>query len=214
MKKMTISLLAATVATCMGAYAQEQATQTDAVTNKPNVEVTISRLQVDDNVYTPYYKVETALDNQQGSSQRWIRLAVEYETTGGWIDELTIKHFALVSDSEFGGSTPVVLVEEVTYISVGPGRHYSHVYMHPNCVKRYKVEAFDLDSAAQFSINGKIAGFIETNKNGKKGWPTNSDKTIFKGHLLNQTETPFWFINYDFKEVVKQNPNANHETTQ
>lgn len=207
-----ITLLAITVATYMGAYAEEPATQTGAVTNMPNVEVKIIRLEVDDNVYTPYYSVQTEQDNQQGSAQRWIMLTVEYETSGGWIDELTIKHFALVN--EFGSSIPVVLIEKVTYINVGPGKHYSHVYMHPNCVERYGVKAFDLDSAAQLSINGKVVAYTETIKKGKKGWPTNPDKTTFKGHLLDQTETPFWFINYDFKEVVKQNPNANHDTSQ
>lgn len=172
------------------------------------VSVKIKRMYVDDNVYTPYYNVETEQDHEQGAAQRWIRVGVEYETSGGWIDELTLLQSAIAS--EHGSPAPVILAEEVTYMNVGPGNHYSYVYMHPNCVKRYNVEAKALDSAVRFSIGGEVVASEETSKHVKKGWAADPSFTVHNGHLLSESETPFWFINYDFKEIIKHQPHSNN----
>jgi hypothetical protein len=179
-----------------------------ACTSLAEVSVEIKRMYVDDNVYTPYYKVETEQDHEQGSAQRWIRIGVEYETSGGWIDELPILQSAIAS--EHGSPSPVILAEEVTYMNVGPGNHYSYVYMHPNCVKRYDVNAKELDSAALFSIDGKVVASEENSKDFKKGWATDPSFTVHNSHLLTESETPFCIINYDFKEIIKHQPHSNN----
>jgi len=173
------------------------------------VKVEITRISVEDNVYTPYYEAETVLDHEQGAAQKWIQLHVEYTTSGGWIDELDIMQLAMVTDSELG--KPVILEEAITYINVKPGDHYANVYMHPSLVERYAVDAFEIDSAAIFRIDGKVVVHAETTKHAEKNWPEKSDAILHKGHLLNHTETPFWFINYDFKEIIKRGPHAHGE---
>jgi len=172
--------------------------------------VKIKSIEVEDNVYTPYFNVETEQDHEQGASQRWLRLTVEYETDGDWIDELTVKHFALVGDH--GSDKPVVLSEQTTYINIAPGNHVAYVYMHPNCVKRYDVENNEIDSAAAIVINGERVAYKETSKRiGKKGWPENPSLHVHPDHLLSENETPFWFINYDYKEMIKHSPHNGHQ---
>jgi len=172
------------------------------------VTVKIKRIYVDDNVYTPFYNIETEQDNNQGSAQRWVRLAVEYSTKGGWITELVIKHSALAS--EHGSSEQVILTEEVSYMHIGEGNHVSYVYMHPNCAKRYGVRAKELDSAVTFFIDGEIVASKETSKHADKQWVENSAFVVHPGHLLNEVETPFWFVNYDYKEMIKKSAHNGH----
>ncbi len=183
---------------------------TSALAAEKEVTIKIKRIYVDDNVYTPYYEIETEQDNNQGSAQRWVRLAVEYSTRGGWINELTLLHSALASDH--GNSKQVILTEEVTYMHIGEGNHVSYVYLHPNCAKRYTVKAKQLDSAVTFSINGKIVATKETAKHADKGWSEGSDFTVHSGHLLNESETPFWFVNYDYKEMIKKSSTHNEHS--
>lgn len=175
--------------------------------DKPTLK--IRSIEVDDNVYTPYYSVQTEQDHEQGAAQRWVRLTVEYSTSGGWIDELSIKHMALIPGH---GEKNAVLDEEVTYLNIGPGNHVSYVYMHPNCVKRYESEANEIDIAVQFSINGENVATEITNKNKVKDWTTSTH--THRGHLLAENETPFWFVNYDFKEIIKTRAHNGHGVKQ
>ena len=168
------------------------------------VKIKIRSIAVDDNVYTPYYGIETEQTHDQGSAQRWVRLEVKYSTSGGWIDELAIKQLAIAN--EHGDKSPVILEANVTYLNVGPGNHVAYVYMHPNCVKRYDVKAKALNSAAIFSINGKVVAQEETARKTKAGWSTSGKYTIHEGHLLSEADTPFWFVNYDFKEMIQRTP--------
>jgi hypothetical protein len=101
------------------------------------------------------------------------------------------------------GNKPLILSETVHYINIEPGDHYVYVYLHPSYVKRYGIDAFDLDTAAMISINGKVTVSRETNRRFEKNWSTQTDNSI-KGFLLNHAETPFWFVNYDFKEIIKR----------
>ncbi len=167
-----------------------------------NVKLKIRRIYVDDNVYTPYYAAETEQNHEPGAAQRWVRVAVEYSTSDGWIDELTIDHKALVY--HHGGSTPVILSKKVTYMHVGDGNHVSYVYMHPNCVQRYDVRAKNVDIAISISIDGKVVASKMTNRKTKGDWPDNPDYKVSSSHLMDDSETPFWFINYDYKEQIKK----------
>lgn len=164
------------------------------------VKITIKDVKVEDTVYTPYYAIQTEQDHKQGAAQRWIRLGVYFTTEGGWIDEIDVTQMAAINREEGG---PLVLSETVHYINIEPGDHYVYVYLHPSYVKRYEIDAFDVDSAAAISINGKVTVSRETNKRVEKNWSTGTDRQL-KGFLLNHAETPFWFVNYDFKEIIKR----------
>lgn len=164
------------------------------------VKITINDVKVEDTVYTPYYEIQTEQDHKQGSAQRWIRLGVYFTTEGGWIDEIDVTQMAAISRKN---GDPVILSETVHYINIEPGDHYVYVYLHPSYVKRYEIDAFDVDSAATISINGKVTVSRETNKRVEKNWSSDIDGQL-KGYLLNHAETPFWFVNYDFKEIIKR----------
>ena len=166
------------------------------------IKVTIKDVKVEDSVYTPYYQVQTEQDHEAGAAPRWIRLGVYFTTEGGWIDEIDVSQLAALKkgDSKEG----LMLSETVHYINLAPGDHYVYVYLHPSYVERYDVDAFDLDSAATISINGKVVAKKESTRHYKKGWSSSEQASQAKGYLLNHTETPFWFINYDFKEIIKR----------
>lgn len=168
----------------------------------PEIKIEIDKITVEDSVYTPYYEVKTEQDHQQGASDRWIMLGVYFTTDGGWIDELDITQMA--SKPIKGADERVVLSETVHYINLEPGDHKVSVYLHPSYVKRYDVKAFDLDSAAVIRMGGKEVARKETTRHGEKGWSSDTGAAQNKGYLLNHAETPFWFINYDFKEIIKK----------
>jgi len=175
---------------------------TTALAEEKPIELKIRRIYVDDNVYTPFYTAETEQNHEPGSAQRWVRVAVEYSTSGGWIDELSISHKALVY--HHGSETPVILDKKVGYMHVGTGNHISYVYMHPNCVQRYDVRAKNVDIAISISIDGKVVASKMTSKKTKGDWTANPDYKVSHSHLLDESETPFWFINYDYKEMISK----------
>ena len=172
-----------------------------AFSDDSSVKVTINEVKVEDTVYTPYYSVQTEQDHEQGSASRWIRLGVYFTTEGGWIDEIDISQLAASKKDD--DDKGLMLRERVHYINLSPGDHYAYVYLHPSYVRRYDIDAFDVDTAATISINGEVVAKMESDRHFKKGWSSSGEAGNAKGYLLNHKETPFWFINYDFKEIIK-----------
>lgn len=165
-----------------------------------SVNIQINDIRVEDTVYTPYYQVETEQDHQQGAAQKWLRLGVYFTTEGGWIDELQIKQMATFKGPE---EKNVVLAETERYINLNEGDHYVYMYLHPSYVERYSIDGSKVDSAAFILIEGKELAFKEISSEQENGWSRKTNGDTERGYLLNHTETPFWFINYDFKEVIK-----------
>jgi hypothetical protein len=168
-----------------------------------NVRIKINDIQIEDSVYTPHYNVDTEQDHEQGAAARWVRVGVYFTTEGGWIDELEITQMATKKAEE--GDPGIVLISTEHYINLNPGDHYVYVYLHPSYVKRYDIDAFDLDSAAIIKVGNTEVARKESTKNAKEGWSKHTDPSMKKGYLLNHAETPFWFINYDFKEIIRKN---------
>lgn len=177
-----------------------------AFSDESKIKVTINDVKVEDTVYTPFYQVETEQNHEPGSASRWIRLGVYFTTEGGWIDEIDVAQLAAIKkgDTENG----LMFCENVHYINIEPGDHYVYVYLHPSYVERYGIKAFDVDAAAAISINGIEVAKKETTRHYKKGWSSSEHAKCAKGYLLNHTETPFWFINYDFNEIIKRKEHA------
>lgn len=165
------------------------------------VKVEINEIKIEDTVYTPFYEVTTELDHEQGAAQKWVRLGVYFTTEGGWIDELDVTQMALL---DCGDKSCLALTETVNYINIEPGDHVVYVYLHPSYVKRYEIDDFDLDSAAIIKVEGKTVAEKETTRHFKAGWSKGNIAAGAKGYLLNHAETPFWFINYDFREIIKR----------
>ena len=172
------------------------------------VKIKIRSIDVNGSIFTPLYDIDTELDHDTKTRQRWIRLEIKYSTSGGWIDELSIKQLAIAKGH--GEKDPVILSVDVTYLNIGPGNHTATVYMHPNCVRRYDVKAKELDSGVFFMIDGAVVAQEETTRKVTKGWSTNGKYTLHEGHLLSEADTPFWFVNYDFKEMIQRKPHAVH----
>jgi hypothetical protein len=165
------------------------------------VEVEINEIKIEDTVYTPYYEVSTEQDHEQGAGQKWIRLGVYFTTKGGWIDELDVTQLAML---DCGSKSCLSLAESVHYINIEPGDHVVYVYLHPSYVKRYEIDDFNLDAAAIIKIEGKKVAEMETNRRFEEGWSEGALEAGAKGYLLDHSETPFWFINYDFQEIIKR----------
>jgi hypothetical protein len=164
------------------------------------VKITIEKLTVEDSVYTPFYEVETGLDHAPGSAQRWIKLGVYFKTEGGWINEIEVTQMAVFQPEKLDR---LYMSEKVKYINIRPGDHYAYVYLHPSYVERYEINDYDVDSAAIITLNGEVVASRETAKDTKKNW--SADESIqYKNYLLNHAETPFWFINYDYQEIIKR----------
>lgn len=164
------------------------------------VSVTIKDIKIEDTVYTPYYEVQTEQDHQQGAAQKWIRLGVYFTTDGGWIDEIDVSQMAAIERDD---AAPLFLSEQVHYINISPGDHYVYVYLHPSYVERYSVKTSDVDHAAVISVNGQVVASKEISNHVEQGWSSSTNQ-VMKSYLLNHAETPFWFINYDFKEIIKR----------
>lgn len=165
------------------------------------VKVEINEIKIEGTVYTPYYEVNTEQDHEQGAGRKWIRLGVYFTTEGGWIDELDVTQMALL---DCGSKSCLALAETVNYINIEPGDHVVYVYLHPSYVKRYDIDDFDLDAAAMLKIDGRTVAEMETTRRFEKGWSKGNIAAGARGYLLNHAETPFWFINYDFKEIIKR----------
>ncbi|MDF7801414.1 hypothetical protein P4C99_18195 [Pontiellaceae bacterium B1224] len=166
-----------------------------------DVKITIKEVKAEDTVYTPYYEIQTEQDHKQGAAQKWIRLGVYFTTEGGWIDEIDVTQMAML---DCDSKSCLALAETVHYINIEPGDHVVYVYLHPSYVKRYQIDAFDLDSAAVIHIDGKQVAAMETSRRFEEGWSKGGMPSTAKSYLLNHAETPFWFINYDFKEIIKR----------
>ncbi len=165
------------------------------------ITVEINELKVEDTVYTPYYTVSTEREHNPGAAQKWVRLGVYFTTSGGWIDELDVTQIAML---DCGDQSCLALAETVHYINIEPGDHVVYVYLHPSYVKRYDVDEFDLDTAAVIRIDGRTVAEKETHRRFEEGWSQGDVASSAQGYLLNHAETPFWFINYDFKEIIKR----------
>lgn len=187
---------------CSLVFASALAAMAFVATGLAEPRIEIRNIEVNDNVYTPYYEARTILNHEQGADKKWIQVRVEYTTAGGWIDELAIDHAVLVEEN---GDVlqPVVLTGNATYINIKPGDHYATMYIHPSMVERYQLDSPEIDTAVVFHLNGITMESMETTKNAKAGWSKVTGMLKHKGHLLDPSETPFWFINYDFKEVIK-----------
>ncbi len=173
------------------------------------VGVKIDRLEVDDNIYTPYYRVDTGRENERPGDQKWIRVGVNYTTEEGWFDELTIRYTAYAS--ERNGPKPILFTTEVKYLNVGPGEHIGYAYLHPGYVDRYDLDGYNLDVSVELFASSpadsasavKILAMKETTKHASAGWAKALSGDAPAGALLNRAETPFWLIDYDNRELIK-----------
>jgi hypothetical protein len=159
--------------------------------------VRIRKPPVPEKVKTPVFR--TAVQGQVSARQPdWWRGVVEFETTPDWIDELEFTYYAYIEDQSNRGA-PVMFRGMVTYVNVAKGRHVSDIFLHPNTIAR-------MGLVKQVAVVVKVKGAVvasestATKPNWWDGFPP------VDGVLLNRSQTPFTFIDYDLYEAIKPAP--------
>jgi hypothetical protein len=125
----------------------------------------------------------------------WWRVVVEFETQPEWIDELEFTYYAYVEDQSNKGA-PVMFRGMVTYINIAKGRHMADMFLGPSTLVRMGV-------VKQIAVVVKAKGAVvatestATRPNWWDGFPP------VDGVLLNRSQTPFAFIDFDAYETIK-----------
>ncbi len=157
-------------------------------------------------IVTPSY--QTSVPRSVVRDGEWARVRVEYDTAPEWIDQITFSYHVLAKRVEKGKELFSLYKKVVTYIDVEKGRsHISTVFIRPNAVERYgDVVAV----AVEISIDGAPAAVrSEIGIKMPEDWWKNAAViesqavTVRDGYLLDRSETPFAFVNYDAFEVIK-----------
>ena len=143
---------------------------------------------------TPVFRTATA---SQASARQpdWWRVMVEYETAPDWVDELEFTYYVYMKDQSNKGAE-VMFRGTVTYVNVAKGRHYSDMFLHPSTLAR-------LGRVEQVAVVVKARGAVlatESTAQTPNWWDRFSP---VEGVLLNRSQTPFAYVDYDLYEAIK-----------
>ncbi len=143
---------------------------------------------------TPVFR--TAVQGQASAQQPdWWRVLVEYDTAPEWIDELEFTYYVYMKDQSNKGAE-TMFRGTVTYVNVAKGRHYSDMFLHPHTLAR-------LGRVEQVAVVVKAKGAVvatESTAQTPNWWDRFSP---VDGVLLNRSQTPFAYIDYDMYEAIK-----------
>ncbi|MBN1521251.1 MAG: hypothetical protein JW928_01860 [Candidatus Aureabacteria bacterium] len=120
---------------------------------------------------------------QAGSRGRWTEIRLEFDTKVKWVDELTVRYFALVEDVK--GQD--ILYGDITYLNVPSGKaHISSLFVHPATMAKYgKIISVHCEIWAQ----GKLRDVADIpSKPAKKWWEM---KPPIKGQMVPKFYTPY-----------------------
>jgi hypothetical protein len=159
-------------------------------------------------VLTPRY--ETSVSSENRELREWGRVRVTYATRPEWLDELTIRFFALGVMRVDGRNVYSLYRKEVRYMDIEKGSdHLAEVYIRPSAIERYgEIAAVSVE----FVLEGKV---VDLSTDPKKStslpgqwWKdprvVKSDAvTIRDAHILNRKESPFAFANIQDFEAIR-----------
>jgi hypothetical protein len=138
----------------------------------------------------------------------WIEVKVTYDTKKEWLDEVTIKYYALCLKEGRGGKSWSLFKAVTTYVDIEEGKdHAGAVYLRPPAIERYgKLVAV----AVEVMHGGELAA-EESDENEKlppKWWKNprvlESENTVVReGYLLTRAQSPFALISIDDFEFAK-----------
>jgi hypothetical protein len=162
-------------------------------------------------VKTPTYT--TSMPRSSSPEQEWMQIAVQYDTSPEWLDDIVFQYYVLAMRVEQGKQLFSLYRKMVKYSDVAKGRgHWSTVYLRPSTLKRY---GDVVASAVEIQIGGKLAatevsdtGAVKLPSPPEKWWLSDAvlqskDLTVREGYLLNREESPFALINIDDNEVIR-----------
>ncbi len=158
-----------------------------------------------DRVETPRYR--TQIPDQRATGNEWCVITTTYDTAPEWIDELTFQYFALLVREERGEPPAYSLFRgAVTYMEIARDRNkQSTAFLRPNTLKRYGTvigiaveisHAGDVIATESREARGSVA-------EGQEEWWRNPNLSPRDGYVLNRSETPFAFVNYDRYETIR-----------
>ncbi|MBL7116189.1 MAG: hypothetical protein ISS35_10515 [Kiritimatiellae bacterium] len=159
-------------------------------------------------VLTPRY--DSNVSGEGRELREWGRVRVEYATRPEWLDELTIRFFALGVMRVEGRNLYSLYRKEVRYMDIkGDSDHLAEVYVRPSAIERYgEIAAV----AVEFVLDGKVVD-VATDPKKSKSLPEQWWKdprvvkseavTIRDAHILNRKESPFAFANMQDFEAIK-----------
>ena len=143
---------------------------------------------------TPVFRTATA--SQSSAKQPdWWRVMVEYETAPDWVDELEFTYYVYMKDQS-NKNADTMFRGTVTYVNVAKGRHYSDMFLHPSTLAR-------LGRVEQVAVVVKARGAVlatESTAQTPNWWDRFSP---VEGVLLNRSQTPFAYVDYDLYEAIK-----------
>lgn len=158
-----------------------------------------------DRVETPRYR--TQVPEQRATGNEWCVITTTYSTAPEWIDELSFQYFALLV-RETRGEPPVYSLfrGSVTYMEIASGRNkQSTAFLRPNTLKRY---GDVIGVAVEISHEGNVIATESREARGsvaegQEEWWRNPNLSPRDGYVLNRSETPFAFVNYDRYETIR-----------
>ncbi len=156
-------------------------------------------------IETPRYR--TSAPAGRAVTREWSKIRVTYESYPEWIDELTFEYYALLAREVRGAPTTYELFRGgVTYMDIAQGRNkQSTAFLQPNTLARYgEVIAV----AVEVSHEGETVAVVsleapQSVAEGVDEWWRNPNLTPRDGRILDRSQTPFAFVNYDQYETIK-----------
>ena len=143
---------------------------------------------------TPVFRTATA---QQSTARQpdWWRVVVDFETAPDWLDELEFTYYVYMKDQSNKGAE-VMFRGAVTYVNVPKGRHQSDMFLHPSTMSRMGRVEF---VAVIVKHRGAVVA-TESTATTPNWWERFSPTD---GVLLNRSQTPFAFVDYDSFNAIK-----------
>ena len=189
-----VAMVAVLLGTAWGAGAQLPLPGAGAALGAGSDIVRIRKPPVPEKVKTPVFR--TAAPGQASARQPdWWRGVVEFETAPEWIDELEFTYYAYIEDESNKGA-PVMFRGMVTYVNVAKGKHVSDIFLHPNTIAR-------MGLVKQVAVVVKARGAVVATESTatKPNWWDGFSPV--DGVLINRSQTPFAYIDYDMYEAIK-----------
>jgi len=161
-------------------------------------------------VQTPVFN--TTAERGTRSPQDWQRLVLQYDVQVPWVDEMTVQFFVLsmIRDPDTDENLYSLFRRNIRYVDLAGGRDRTRMadaFLRPVALRRFgRVVA----AAAIVTINGQVVSEQEdTAIDLPEAWwenPLVVDNPVLSirdGYLLDRTETPWSFINYDDAEFIR-----------
>lgn len=134
----------------------------------------------------------------------WNEIRVVFDSEPEWIDELSFQYYALLHDKVTGEFS--FLKGMVTHVDIERGKnHLCSAYIRPNTLARLGdvvAVAVEVLSKGE-SIATQSEGRLPRNQALPADWWKNAKLVPKEGLILNKSQTPFEYVNYDDYEALK-----------